>query len=58
MCIAADRAAGELSLEGGDGAEFSIADNIMRLGMVDCAKRLTLEKKSERNRSSNGKRSV
>lgn len=58
MCVAADRAAGELSLEGCDGAEFSIAENIMRLGMIDCARRLTQEKKSERNRTGNGKRSV
>ena len=41
MCIWADRAAGELTLEGAEGHSFYVADNILRLGMVDTAKKLT-----------------
>ena len=41
MSIWADSAAGELALEGADGHSAAIADNIMRLGMVDTAKKLT-----------------
>ena len=43
MCIWADRAASELQLEGQIGDASSVADNIMRLGMVDTAKKVTSE---------------
>lgn len=56
MCIWADKAAGELALEGGVGHSFDIADNILRLGMVDTAKNLTDTK--VKGRKKHGKRSV
>ena len=56
MCIWADKAAGELALEGFGGHSFDIADNIMRLGMADTAKKLT-DTESKKGRK-NGKRSV
>lgn len=58
MCIWADRAAGELTLEGAAGYSFDIADNIMRLGMVDTAKRLTDTVIKGRNSKKHGKRSI
>ena len=56
MCIWADKAAGELTLEGHGGHSFDTADNVMRLGMVDTAKKLTGKEGKERKK--NGKRSV
>ena len=56
MCIWADRAAGELTLEGVPGHSFDTADNIMRLGMADTAKKLTA--KDNAGRKKNGKRSI
>ena len=57
MCISADKAAGELALEGSEGYAADIADNILRLGMVDTAKKVT-EPEKGRNHGNNGKRSV
>ena len=56
MCIWADEAAGELTLEGAAGHSFDTADNIMRLGMVDTAKKLTVPESKERKK--HGKRSL
>ena len=50
MCIWADSAAGELALEGKSGYSADIADNIMRLGMVDTAKNVTDPGKKGRKR--------
>lgn len=58
MCIWADKAAGELTLEGKDGHSCDTAINIMRLGMVDTAKKLTGAKGEGRKSRKNGKRSV
>ena len=58
MCLWADRAAGELTLEGRDGSSFSIAQNIMRLGMIDTAKNITSGDNKGRKHGRNGKRSV
>ena len=55
MCIWADTAAGELTLEGVPGHSFDLADNIMRLGMADTAKKLTAK---DAGRKKNGKRSI
>ena len=49
MSVWADRAACELMLEGHDGASADIAENIMRLGMIDTAKKVTTEKKKTKN---------
>ena len=57
MCIWADRAAGELALEGCEGHEFDISDNIMRLGMVDTAKKLAVSDEGRKNKK-HGKRSL
>ena len=56
MCIWADRAAGELTLEGSTGHSFDTADNIMRLGMVDTAKELTVSASKGRKDKKHGKR--
>ena len=56
MCIWADEAAGELTLEGAAGHSLDTADNIMRLGMVDTAKKLTGTESKERKK--HGKRSL
>ena len=55
MCIWADTAAGELMLEGVPGHSFDTADNIMRLGMADTAKKLTAK---DTGRKKHGKRSI
>ena len=53
MCIWADTAAAELALESRPSPEADTAENILRLGMPDTAKKTT-EKKGKKN----GKRSV
>lgn len=60
MCIWADTAAGELELEGECGDALDIAENIMRLGMVDTAKKLTGKagRKEKKGADGNGKRPV
>lgn len=56
MCVWADRAAAELLLEGSVSPESDVADNIMRLGMPDTARRVSSDRAKER--TENGKRSV
>lgn len=58
MCVEADRAAGELALEGRDGAEYEIARNIVYLGMVSTAERVTSGDNTGRKHGKHGKRSV
>ena len=49
MSVWADRAACELMLEGHDGASADIAENIMRLGMIDTAKKVTTDKNGRKH---------
>lgn len=58
MCIWADKAAGELTLEGASGHSFDLADNILRLGTVDTAKKLAGSGGKGRKNRKNGKRSI
>ena len=58
MCIWADEAAGELALEGADGHAYDVAENVMRLGMVDTARSVTDKDNKGRKKGRNGKRSV
>lgn len=53
MCVWADTAAGELMLEGKTSPETDVAENILRLGMPDAAKKTTGKEGKK-----NGKRSV
>lgn len=57
MSVWADKAACELALEGRDGLSADIAENIMKLGMIDTAKKVSSEDNG-RKHGKNGKRSV
>ena len=50
MSVWADRASCELMLEGRDGAAADIAQNIMKLGMIDTAKKVTADKNGRKRR--------
>lgn len=50
MSVWADRAACELLLEGSDGVSADIAQNIMKLGMIDTAKKVTADKNGRKHR--------